>query len=73
MVRDQVSTVDVQRGRVNCLRKSSAFSGGVESCVVIMNNESPPINLRAERKKFCENINRVVLGIQSVAFWKRVE
>jgi hypothetical protein len=37
--------------------KSSAFSGGVESCAVRINNESSPINLRAERKKFCENIN----------------
>jgi hypothetical protein len=35
-----------------------------------MKNESPPINLRAERKKVCENINRVVLGIKYVAFWK---
>jgi hypothetical protein len=45
----------------------------VGSCVISMNNESPPINLRAERKKFCENINTVVLGIKCVAFWKRVE
>jgi hypothetical protein len=36
--------------------KRSAFSGGVESRVVSMNNESPPINLRAEREKFSENI-----------------
>jgi hypothetical protein len=53
--------------------KSSAFSGGVGSCLVSMNHESPPINLRAERKKFCENINTVVLGIMGAAAWKRVE
>jgi hypothetical protein len=53
--------------------KGSAFSDGVRSCVVSMNNESPPINLRAERKKFCENINTVVLGIKYVTFWKHVE
>jgi hypothetical protein len=53
--------------------KSSAFSGGVESCVVSMNNKSPPINLRAERKKFCENINTVLLGIKQIAFGKHVE
>jgi hypothetical protein len=52
---------------------SSAFSGGVWSCVVSMNNESLPINLRAERKKFCENIDTVVLGIKCIAFWKHVE
>jgi hypothetical protein len=38
-----------------------------------MNNKFPPINLRAERRKFCENINTVVLGIKCVAFWKGVE
>jgi hypothetical protein len=38
-----------------------------------MNNEPPPINLRAERTKFYENINKAVLGIKYVAFWKRVE
>jgi hypothetical protein len=53
--------------------KSSVFSGGVEYCVVRINNESPPINLRAERKKFYENINTAVLGIKWVVFWKRVE
>jgi hypothetical protein len=53
--------------------KSSAFSGGVGSCVVSMNNESPPMNVRAERKKLCQNINMVVLGIKYVAFWKCVE
>jgi hypothetical protein len=53
--------------------KSSAFSGGVGSCVVSMINESPPINLRAERKKFCANIHRIRLDIKYVAFWKRVE
>jgi hypothetical protein len=53
--------------------KGWAFSGGVGTCVVSMNNESFPINLQAKRKKFSENINTVVLGIQGVAFWKRVE
>jgi hypothetical protein len=53
--------------------KPSVFSGSVESCVVSMNNEPPPINLRAERKKFCMNISMAVLGIKCVAFWKRVE
>jgi hypothetical protein len=53
--------------------KSSAFSGGVGSCVVSMNNKSPPINLRAERKRLCENINMGVLDIKCFAFWKRVE
>jgi dihydroorotase-like cyclic amidohydrolase len=53
--------------------KSSALSGGVASCVVSMNNESPPINLRAEWKKFCENMNTVALGIARVAFWKGFE
>jgi hypothetical protein len=48
--------------------KSWAFSGGVGSCVVSMNNESPPINLGAGRKKFCENIDTVVLGIKFIAF-----
>jgi hypothetical protein len=43
----------------NFFAKRSAFSGCVESYVVGMNNESPPINLRAERKKFCETINTV--------------
>jgi hypothetical protein len=38
-----------------------------------MNTESLPINPRAERKKFCENISTGVLGIQCVAFWKRIE
>jgi hypothetical protein len=38
-----------------------------------MNNESAPINLRAEEKKFWEHINTIVLGIKYVAFWKRVE
>jgi hypothetical protein len=52
--------------------QTSAFSGGVESCVVSMNNKSPPINLRAGRKKFCENINTVVFGTKCAAFWKRV-
>jgi hypothetical protein len=31
--------------------KSSAFSGGMGSCTVSINNESPPINLRAEREE----------------------
>jgi hypothetical protein len=53
--------------------KSSAFSGDVASCVVSMNNEFSPINLRAERKKFCDNIDTVLLGMKYVAFWKRVE
>jgi hypothetical protein len=53
--------------------KTSAFSGGVGFCVVSMNSESPPINLRAEWKKFCEYINTVVLRIKYVAFWKGVE
>jgi hypothetical protein len=44
--------------------QSSAFSGGARSCFVGMNSESLPINLPAERKKFCENINMVVLGIK---------
>jgi hypothetical protein len=48
--------------------KSSAFSGGVRSCVVGMNNESPPINVQAERKKFCENVDTVIFGIKCVAF-----
>jgi hypothetical protein len=43
--------------------KDSVFSG-----VVSMKNESPPINLRAERKKFCENIHKVVLGISMLPF-----
>jgi hypothetical protein len=73
MMRNQVSLVGVRRGGAAFLRKSSAFSGGVLSCVVSMNNKSPPIDLQAERKKFCENIDTVVLGIKSVAFWKRVE
>jgi hypothetical protein len=51
--------------------KSSAFSGGVGFCVASMNNESSPINLRAERRNFSENINTVVLGIKCVPFWKR--
>jgi hypothetical protein len=37
-----------------------------------MNNESPLINPWAEQKKFCENINTVVLGIKYIAFWKGV-
>jgi hypothetical protein len=53
--------------------KSSAFSGGVGSCFVNMNNESPPINLQAERNKFSENIDTVVLGIKCITFRKRVE
>jgi hypothetical protein len=53
--------------------KGSGFSHSVGSCVVRMNNESPPINLRAERKKFYENINIIVLGMKCVAFWKRVK
>jgi hypothetical protein len=73
MMRDQVSTGGVRRRGADFLRKSSAFSGGVWSYVVSMNNESPSINLRAERKKFYEDINTVVLGIQYVAFWKGVE
>jgi hypothetical protein len=72
-VRDQVSTVGVRRSGADCFAKGSAFSGGVGSCVVSMNNEPLPINLRAEWKKFCENINMVALGIKCVAFWKCVE
>jgi hypothetical protein len=53
--------------------KRSAFSGGLGSCVVSINNESPPINMLAEQKKFCETINTVVLTIECVAFWRRVE
>jgi hypothetical protein len=53
--------------------KHSTFSGGVGYCVVSMNNEFLPINLQAERKKFCDNINPVVLGIECDAFWKRIE
>jgi hypothetical protein len=68
-----MSTVGVRPGGGDFLDKSSAFSGGVRPCVVSMNNESPLINLRAERKKFCENINTIVLGIRCVAFWKCVE
>jgi hypothetical protein len=48
--------------------ESLTFSGGVRSCVVSMKYESFPINLRAERKKFCENIKTFVLGIKCVAF-----
>jgi hypothetical protein len=48
--------------------KSPAFSAPVVSCIVSMNNESSPINLRAERKKFCKNINTAVLGMKFVAF-----
>jgi hypothetical protein len=53
--------------------KSSTFSGRAGSCIVSMNDKSPPINLRADRKKLRENINTVVLGIKCVAFWKRIE
>jgi hypothetical protein len=53
--------------------KRSVLSGGVGSCVVSMNNESPPIKLRAERNKFCDNLNMVLLGINDFAFWNRVE
>jgi hypothetical protein len=63
----------VRRGGVDFLRKSLAFSGGVGSRVVSMNNESPPINSQAKRKKLCKNINTVVLGIKCVVFWKSVE
>jgi hypothetical protein len=73
MVRDQVSMVGVRRGRADFLRKSSEFSGGVGFCVVSVKNKPSPINLRVERKKFCENIHAVVLGIQCVACWKRDE
>jgi hypothetical protein len=52
--------------------QSPAFSGDVASCVVSMDNESLPINL-SERKKFCENMNTVVLGIKCIAFGERVE
>jgi hypothetical protein len=52
---------------------SSVFSGSVRSCVINMHNESPPINLRVEQKKLCENINRVVLSIKCIGFWKRIE
>jgi hypothetical protein len=55
------------------LRKKLGISGGVGYCVVSMNNESPPISLRVERKKLCENIHMVILGIKCVAFWKCVE
>jgi hypothetical protein len=55
------------------LAESSAFSDGVGSCVVSMNNKSLSINLGAEGKKFCKNINTVILGMKCVAFWKRVE
>jgi hypothetical protein len=73
MVRSQMSAVDVRRGGADFFAKGSAFSGGVGSCIVSMDNEWPPINLREEQKKFCENINTVVLGIKCVACWKRVE
>jgi hypothetical protein len=53
--------------------KGSAFSGGVRSCVVGMNNESPLINVRAEQKKFRENINTALIGIKYIAVWKRLE
>jgi hypothetical protein len=73
MVRDQVSSVGVRGTEPIFFAKGPAFPGGVGSCVVSMNNESLPINPRAERKKLCENMNTVVLGIKYVAFWKRVE
>jgi hypothetical protein len=72
-MRDQVSTVGVRRGGADFLRKTLGIFGRCGVCVVSMNNDSPPINLRAERKKLCENINTVVLGIKCVAFWKCVE
>jgi hypothetical protein len=53
--------------------KSSAFSGGVGSCIVIMKNVSPAINLREGPKRFYGNIYAVALGIKYVAFWKCVE
>jgi hypothetical protein len=61
--------VHTRRDGADFLHKSPASWGGVVS----MNNESPPINLRAEQKKFCENINMVVLGIKCVAFWRWFE
>jgi hypothetical protein len=57
----------------NFFAQSPAFSGGVRSWLVNTNNKSHPIDPRAERKKFYENINTIVLGIKCVAFWKRVE
>jgi hypothetical protein len=72
MMRDQVSTV-YGKAEPIFFAESPAFSGGVRSCVVSMNSECPPINMRVERKKFCENINAGVLGIKCVAFWNRVE
>jgi hypothetical protein len=64
MVRDEVSTVCVRRDGADFLRKSSAFSVGVRSRVVSMNNKSLTINLRGEWKKFCDNINTVAFGIK---------
>jgi hypothetical protein len=72
MVRYQASSVVYGEAEPIFFAKSSTFSGGVGSSVVSMTNESP-INLRSERKKFCKNINTVVLGIQYAAFWKRIE
>jgi hypothetical protein len=69
----QVSTVGVRRGRADFLRKSSASSGGVEPCVVSMNNECPPIDLQGKRKKFSMSINMGVLGIKCIALWKGVK
>jgi hypothetical protein len=38
-----------------------------------MNNEFSPIDLRAERKRFHQNIITLALGIKNPAFWKRLE
>jgi hypothetical protein len=73
MVRDQVSRVGVRRGGADFLRIKLGIFGQCGSCVVSMNNEPPPVHMQVERKKLCENINTVVLGIKCVAFWKRVE
>jgi hypothetical protein len=68
MTPDRVSTVGVRRTRADFLCETHGILEWCGSCVVSMNNESPPINLRAEWKKFCEDIDTAVLGIKCVAF-----
>jgi hypothetical protein len=70
MVRDEVSRWVDGEAEPIFFAKITAFSSGVGSCVVGMNNESPLINLWVERRKFCENINTAVLGTKCVVFWK---
>jgi hypothetical protein len=64
--------MDGELQSIFCAKRATLLSH-VRFCVVCMNQEFSPIDLRAERKQFRENIIAVILCIKSPAFWKCIE